>query len=485
MTAMAYDSRRGVIVLFGGGATDTWEFDGTSWRQVASAGPSLRYFAPMVYDQARGKTVLHGGSSGWIGSPLLSDTWEWNGVVWNRIEPVFPGPKRSFHTLTYDSRRRLTVLVGGGGPYTLYTVNDTWEYDGSTWRKSVAPQEIYARQTHATAYHEGMGKVAVFGGRNYPRRYSDLWLFNGKSWVNDDPAPPAFSRPTMVYDRRRGNFVQFGGGVTGLTDSISDLQAETWILEAESGWRKAKPATNPRPRTHAAMVYDEGRGEVLMFGGYVVGRGGYNYLTSLRDMWIWNGSDWREVNPDGPRPHSSGPMFYDTRLQKTVLLSFKSGSQSIQVVWLWDGRSWTETTIQPPYASTNQPELVYDPISKQAIARFWGDNETWLWNGSSWKFAYSDTGRDRGAGSFTFDESANKAFYYGGADESSTLSDALFWNGSMWHELGHQPPGPRAGAGAAYDSVLARSVIFGGLAVVYGGIDVEFYDDTWAVRWVP
>ena len=41
LTDVAYDLRRNVLVLFGGGARDsatlyddTWEFDGSSWRRI-------------------------------------------------------------------------------------------------------------------------------------------------------------------------------------------------------------------------------------------------------------------------------------------------------------------------------------------------------------------------------------------------------------------------------------------------------------------
>ena len=44
---MAYDSKRGRTVLFGGSAgnvnlNDTWEWDGQDWTQVADTGPPAR-----------------------------------------------------------------------------------------------------------------------------------------------------------------------------------------------------------------------------------------------------------------------------------------------------------------------------------------------------------------------------------------------------------------------------------------------------------
>lgn len=86
--AMAYDSKRHVVVLFGGWTNkgelldDTWEYDGEKWYQpsVASQPPSRLYHA-MVYDEARGVVVLFGG---FADETYLNDTWEYNGVTWTQ-----------------------------------------------------------------------------------------------------------------------------------------------------------------------------------------------------------------------------------------------------------------------------------------------------------------------------------------------------------------------------------------------------------------
>ena len=43
--------------------------------------PGDRYQPVMVYDKARGRTVLFGGRAG------AHDTWEWDGQQWRQIEP--------------------------------------------------------------------------------------------------------------------------------------------------------------------------------------------------------------------------------------------------------------------------------------------------------------------------------------------------------------------------------------------------------------
>jgi hypothetical protein len=74
---MAYDSARGVIVLFGGLNSsgyngETWEWNGTAWTQRIVRGPSPREGHAMAYDAARRVTVLFGGRDG-----------AYNGETWN------------------------------------------------------------------------------------------------------------------------------------------------------------------------------------------------------------------------------------------------------------------------------------------------------------------------------------------------------------------------------------------------------------------
>ena len=91
--AMAYDSDRHVVVLFGGafigylyqGAppssiyNDTWEFNGSAWIERHPAqGPSPRYGHQMAYDAARHRTILFGGRNN---SGEFRDTWSYDGTT--------------------------------------------------------------------------------------------------------------------------------------------------------------------------------------------------------------------------------------------------------------------------------------------------------------------------------------------------------------------------------------------------------------------
>ena len=179
--AAAYDTARGVTVLFGGEYTDgidywvtneTWEWNGSSWTLRSSTGPSPRVGPALAYDIARGVTVLFGGNNGDPG------TWEWNGSTWTRRSTTGPPPCYR-PVMAYDAARAVTVLFGGyyvedGGPGD--ELGDTWGWNGSLWtlRSSTGPSP---RQQHAMAYDAARGVTVLFGGLSWNGYdyYADTW----------------------------------------------------------------------------------------------------------------------------------------------------------------------------------------------------------------------------------------------------------------------------------------------------------------------
>ena len=86
--AMAYDSRRGVVVLFGGYSytgflNDTVEMTAGTWvKRIPARAPAERYGHVMIYDSVRSETVLFGG----CGAP--ADTWTWDGADWTEQHQI-------------------------------------------------------------------------------------------------------------------------------------------------------------------------------------------------------------------------------------------------------------------------------------------------------------------------------------------------------------------------------------------------------------
>jgi len=138
---MAYDERRGRTVLFGGMGNgggpgqrppmlgDTWEYDGAAWTERKVAGPSPRNGAGVTYDSKRGLVILFGGDGA---DGLLGDTWSWDGTTWRKLAETGPEP-RAMGYMAYDKGRDRVVLFGGRKGDPNGDLNDTWEWDGAAW----------------------------------------------------------------------------------------------------------------------------------------------------------------------------------------------------------------------------------------------------------------------------------------------------------------------------------------------------------------
>lgn len=165
--AWAYDSARGKSVLFGGSyalqqaePAYTWEWDGFDWEvhDTLTSGPPRRISSAMAYDAKRGEVVLYGGALSISAvDPLFSDTWTWNGQTWTQKQVNGPGP-RAYHGMIYDPVREKVLLFGGSHDNGSY-LGDLWEWDGTSWSQiplTGPPGRIRPGFTYDAARGEGV-----------------------------------------------------------------------------------------------------------------------------------------------------------------------------------------------------------------------------------------------------------------------------------------------------------------------------------------
>jgi galactose oxidase-like protein len=139
--SMAYDPATGQLVLFGGrddsdnAFSDTWVWNGSSWAEASTSGPSPGVDGSMAYDSGTGQLVLFGG----YGDIALSDTWTWNGTGWVEQTPAASPPARSSAAMAYDPG---TGQLFGGQDNAARFLNDTWVWEQqstTTPRNTTAP----------------------------------------------------------------------------------------------------------------------------------------------------------------------------------------------------------------------------------------------------------------------------------------------------------------------------------------------------------
>ncbi|MDX2153562.1 MAG: hypothetical protein SFV54_22645 [Bryobacteraceae bacterium] len=251
LSGAAYDSARRRLVLYGGAAVkprqgrleDTWEWDGKRWAESKVLGPhpGPRDHHAMAFDSARGRVVLFGGLK--EGDSPDPHTWEWDGARWSKVASTGASGGGGHNGLVYDAARRLTILFAGfGGQSRVH--NQTWAWDGKEWRQ-LSPQGPLPspRYRHRMAFDSDKEVIVLFGGlltRQAPAEAGDTWLWDGKQWREAQPAggiaPAPRASHVMAYDPTRRRTVLYGGhsfdGRTGVTYD------DTWEWDGHS-WTRA------------------------------------------------------------------------------------------------------------------------------------------------------------------------------------------------------------------------------------------------------
>lgn len=293
--AAVYLPRDSALVLFGGATdrevrADTWRWHAGEWRR-GPAGPGPRTFPAMAYDSARDEIVLFGGSRVLFGdsarsAALLADTWLLRDGGWVRASTDGP-PPRAEAAIGYDPRRRRTVLFGGrlelpGG--TVGRLSDTWEWDGERWTR-MSTEGPSPRSGAAMAYHPGLRAVVLFGGSGGP--LGDTWSWNGHAWGRLSlPAAAGRFNTVMAWDPAAQRLVRFGGW------DGKQRTFDTWEL-VDSGWVQAHD-TGPSPRNHAVLVSAPDRASVMLYGGH-------DGEVVFGDLWERRAGRWTLLESAIPR----------------------------------------------------------------------------------------------------------------------------------------------------------------------------------------
>jgi hypothetical protein len=216
---MVYDSLHGVVILFGGrddtgNLNDTWEWNGTDWtRRLPPVSPPTRRGHAMAYDTDKNVVVLFGGWGESEGG-YLTDTWEWDGTSWLQRTPSQTPSKRSGHAMAYDGACHCVLLFGGHNPAPL---GDTWQWNGVTWTQRTPAVSPAPRYRHALAWNDSLMRVLLFGGNDGTSALADTWEWDGTSWLQSFPnlQPSSRAEHALAYDSERRSAVLFGGSGDG------------------------------------------------------------------------------------------------------------------------------------------------------------------------------------------------------------------------------------------------------------------------------
>lgn len=331
------------------------------WELVASpTSPPVRYYGGMTFDVLRNRTVVFGGAL--AGPGFRNDTWTFDGQTWTQLTPpTSPGPRGHFQ-MVHDFVRDRIVLFGGRGgtgfnpPY----LNQTWEFDGTTWAQIATANAPSARQWFGMAFDPVRGKVVLYGGQatSLPGDSDETWEYDGVDWSLRSPTvrPGPLQNAAMCFHRALNKVVLFSG-----IDVQVGGTSLTWAWDGLNWAQLPVTGLLPAPRTFARLAYDEGRQAAVLFGGMDPQTG-----TLRTDVWQFDGTSWRELLATGPVGRRGFGFVYDALGQRCVL--FGGLNQSFQGVgdtWKF-GPTWQTIGMGCP-GSNGVPALA--PAAAPGIAR--------------------------------------------------------------------------------------------------------------------
>jgi hypothetical protein len=222
---MTYDSQRGrsMFVASSMNGMVVWALAGRGWSRLQTAtAPPGRMFSAIAYDSARDRLVMFGGENG--PANVRGDTWEFDGTSWISVTPAVSPPSRGDAAMLYDATRGQVVLFGGRDA-SRATLDDTWAYDGVTWVEIESAVRPGRRSGAELVYDPARGSTVLFMGENGVMPTPDTWELRDGEWrelIIDSPPPRKSAR--MAYETEQRRVVLYGG----------DPQEDTWQLRYSS-----------------------------------------------------------------------------------------------------------------------------------------------------------------------------------------------------------------------------------------------------------
>ena len=257
-----------------------WGWDGTNWQRVTQGDPPGRILGGAAYDEKRDVLVLYGGRPVEL-EKCSQETWEWDGQSWEKKEAA-PPTACDHVKMVYDAAKGETILFSGLDP-SEKPVNETWSWNGEAWQL-LSKEGPESRGHFGFVYDPNHEQTFLYGG--YTSSPTDeFWAWKDDAWQEIDfPGPGKLSHFGMTYDTDANALYIFGGATRSST--FSSLTDKTWVLTG-GNWRERNPGLSPSKRGSPSLGYDPNRKVILLYGGFEASR------KDLDDTWEWDGQGWR------------------------------------------------------------------------------------------------------------------------------------------------------------------------------------------------
>ncbi|MCB9917202.1 MAG: hypothetical protein H6832_02205 [Planctomycetes bacterium] len=290
------------------------------WRHGGD-GPAV------AWDESSQSTIIFGDGELQQPSGFGQQTFEYRDDGLHLLRPLSSPPARGGARMAFDPISKQLILFGGG----IWNVdfNDTWAWDGQTWKQLFPQAAPSPRRYFAMGVDKSSGKILLFGGAatangGIAATYSDTWEWTGANWVQLLPTtvPGRRLNASLAWDSSIGALCMYGGSANGW---FGLYPGECWVWR--SGNWQLGPKTpfvgvgavlrSPKQVTHNVFLADDG----------------------VATNW-WEGSvvhGWH-ISRDMGKRYLSPLAYYDNMRSRLVAAVQKGASLDFKE---WDGKLWS------------------------------------------------------------------------------------------------------------------------------------------------
>lgn len=512
------DTTRVRLLAWGGvrgtlqGATwldETWWVDAQGFQLAATPGaPAPLGSGWLAHDEARARTVLFGSVS--PTGVRLNETWEHDGVAWQRILVGNAPPVPNDAALAYVPALGGCMLVTGNGQH--------WLYDGVTWQPMAIGSLPPSRTRFGLAFDPLRQRLVLFGGYVAQMYLADTWEFDGFAWTQSTPAasPPA-AVSKLVFDGLRGRVLarlgesvaaqewEYDGstwsqlpmvasvpwnglqqlGVNPLTGgavlAAGTPEAPPHARFAElvgTSWIPWDVSVLPPAAFDARIARDVRRDRWLLFGG----RSEEAAASANARAFQRSGGIWYPIEAmPSPSARFAHGFVHDEARDRTVLFGGIGPAGALADTWEFAAGQWSLRTNVGSPGARGRFGMAYDPLRQHTLL-FGGQGSgllasLWRYDGSSWAALPTVGGPSPRADVAMVHDAANdRMLVFGGETGSGRSGETWAYAQSAWTLVTTSGPAPRASSAMAYDPLC-------GCVVLHGGRDGNTaFADTWELR---
>jgi len=303
------------------------------------------------------------------------------------LPPVSPDPVVGLgFSVAADPAAHDVVLFGG-----LNSDARTWLLNDQSWTLAHPRSSPADRSGAAAAYDPATKMVMLFGGTLAAGKgVNDTWGWNGSTWrlLNSGAnGPPAGQGAQMAWDATAGDMVLVTNGDTMNT-------AETWVWvdgQSDGHWLR-EPKGNLAVSVFGDVLASDPVSKTLLLVSPVApGSDNGESITQT-----WDGSSWQVITRSGP---DISAMAYNTASNAMLACGLAMYSEPVEVIskcWQWTGLSWLEELLASPPPDSKQIVIeaeVSDTDNSRLLMFGWLTRafpgrpqplQAWTWDGEQW-----------------------------------------------------------------------------------------------------